>query len=109
MAAEKFFTFVQDVAKLCKYDIVKLSKDDVKTETNIDIFDFLRKIVAMALNLTDKHEQHTEDNNPDEKRDLEYEGLEPERAVEKFVEDISQKFRERDAKEREKEMKNIKK
>ena len=109
MAAEKFFTFVQDVAKLCKYDIVKLSKDDVKTETNIDIFDFLRKIVAMALNLTDKHEQNTEDNNPDEKRDLEYEGLEPERAVEKFVEDISQKFRERDAKEREKEMKSIKK
>ena len=32
MAAEKFFTFVQDVAKICKYDIVKLSKDDVKTE-----------------------------------------------------------------------------
>ena len=101
MTAEKFFTFVQDIAKLCKYDIVKLSKEDVKTEHNIDIFDFLRKIVAMSINLTDKHEENEENYNPDEKRDLEYEGLNSEKALEKFVEDIIQKFRERDLKERE--------
>jgi hypothetical protein len=104
MAAEKFFTFVQDVAKICKYDIVKLSKDDVKTENNIDIFDFLRKIVAMALNLTEKNE-HQEDYSPDEKKDLEFEGLNNEQAVEKFVEEIIQRFREKDSKEREKELK----
>jgi hypothetical protein len=104
MAAEKFFTLVQDVAKICKYDIVKLSKDDVKTENNIDIFDFLRKIVAMALNLTEKNE-HQEDYSPDEKKDLEFEGLNNEQAVEKFVEEIIQRFREKDSKEREKELK----
>jgi len=36
------------------------------------------------------------------KRDLEYIGLNPEEAVEKFVKDIIQKYKERDAKEKKK-------
>ena len=77
MAAEKFFTFVTDVSNICKYDLVKLSKGDVKTDFNIDIFDFLRKIVGMSINLTEKPEENQEDYNPAEKNDLEYIGLNP--------------------------------
>ena len=87
---------------MCKYDIIKLNKGDVKTEYNIDIFDFLRKIVGMALNLSEVPEKDVEDNNPDEKRDLEYVGLNQEQAVEKFVEDIIQKYKERDTIEKKK-------
>jgi hypothetical protein len=58
----------------------------------------------MALNLTEKNE-HQEDYSPDEKKDLEFEGLNNEQAVEKFVEEIIQRFREKDSKEREKELK----
>jgi hypothetical protein len=43
-----------------------------------------------------------EDNNPEEKRDLEYVGLNQEQAVEKFVEDIIQKYKERDTIEKKK-------
>ena len=46
---------------MCKYDIIKLNKGDVKTEYNIDIFDFLRKIVGMALNLSEVPEKDVED------------------------------------------------
>jgi hypothetical protein len=99
MTAEKFYNFFADVANLCKYDLIKLNKGDVKTEYNIDIFDFLRKIVGMALNLTVKPEKDEEDNTNEEKRDLEYIGLNQEQAVEKFIEDIIQKFKEKDMKE----------
>ena len=43
-----------------------------------------------------------EDNNPEEKRDLEYVVLNQEQAVEKFVEDIIQKYKERDTIEKKK-------
>jgi hypothetical protein len=99
MTAEKFYNFFADVANLCKYDLIKLNKGDVKTEYNIDIFDFLRKIVGMALNLTVKPEKDEEDNTNEEKRDLEYIGLNQEQAVEKFIGDIIQKFKEKDMKE----------
>ena len=99
MTAEKFFTFVTDISNLCKFDLVKLSKGDVKTDYNIDIFDFLRKIVGMAINLTEKPEENEEDNNPGEKNDLDYVGLNNEQAVEKFIEDVLAKFKERDMKE----------
>ena len=102
MTAEKFYNFFADVANLCKYDLIKLNKGDVKTEYNIDIFDFLRKIVGMALNLTVKPEKDEEDNTNEEKRDLEYIGLNQEQAVEKFIEDIIQKFKEKDIKEKKK-------
>jgi hypothetical protein len=102
MTAEKFYNFFTDVSNMCKYDIIKLNKGDVKTEYNIDIFDFLRKIVGMALNLSEVPEKDVEDNNPDEKRDLEYVGLNQEQAVEKFVEDIIQKYKERDTIEKKK-------
>ena len=108
MNAEKFFTFVSDVASLCKYDLVKLGKDDVKTEHNIDIFDFLRKIVGMAINLTEKQEENLEDYGTDEKKDLEYIGLKPEQAVEKLVETVVAKFREKERLEKEKEAKEAK-
>ena len=75
MTAEKFFTMVTDISNLCKFDLVKLSKGDVKTDYNIDIFDFLRKLVGMAINLTEKPEENEEDNNPGEKNDLDYIGL----------------------------------
>ena len=88
---------------MCKYDIIKLNKGDVKTDYNIDIFDFMRKIVGMALNLTEKPEKgEEENNNTEEKRDLSYIGLNQEQAVEKFIEDIIQKYKERDTKEKEK-------
>jgi hypothetical protein len=87
---------------MCKYDLIRLNKGDVKTEYNIDIFDFLRKIVGMALNLSEVPEKDVEDNNPEEKRDLEYVGLNQEQAVEKFVEDIIQKYKERDTIEKKK-------
>jgi hypothetical protein len=87
---------------MCKYDLIKLNKGDVKTEYNIDIFDFLRKIVGMALNLTEKPDKEEEDNNNEEKRDLEYIGLNQEQAVEKFIEDIIQKYKEREVKEKKK-------
>ena len=78
---------------------MKLSKGDVKTDYNIDIFDFFRKIVGMAINLTEKPEDNEEDNNPGEKNDLSYIGLKPEEAVEKFIIDIIAKFREKDIKD----------
>ena len=53
----------------------------------------------MALNLTVKPEKDEEDNTNEEKRDLEYIGLNQEQAVEKFIEDIIQKFKEKDMKE----------
>ena len=99
MSAEKFYNFFADVSKLCKYDLIKLNKGDVRTEYTIDIFDFLRKIVGMAINLTVEPENEEENNNTEEKNDLEYIGLNQEQAVEKFVEDIIKKFKERDAKE----------
>ena len=102
MTAEKFYSFFADVSNMCKYDLIKLNKGDVKTEYNIDIFDFLRKIVGMALNLTEKPDKEEEDNNNEEKRDLEYIGLNQEQAVEKFIEDIIQKYKEREVKEKKK-------
>ena len=69
MTAEKFYNFFADVSNMCKYDLIRLNKGDVKTENNIDIFDFLRKIVGMALNLTDNQEKEEEDNTNEEKRD----------------------------------------
>ena len=102
MTAEKFYNFFTDVSNMCKYDLIKLNKGDVKTDDNIDIFDFLRKIVGMAINLTEKPEKEEEDNNPDEKRDLDYIGLSNAEAVEKFVEEIIQKYKERDMKEKKK-------
>ena len=103
MTAEKFYNFFADVSNMCKYDLIRLNKGYVKTEYNIDIFDFLRKIVEMALNLTDKPEkEEEEDNTNEEKRDLEYIGLDQEQAVEKFIEDIIQKYKERDMKEKKK-------
>ena len=99
MSAEKFFAFVTEISNLCKYDLIKLGKGDVKTESNIDIFDFLRKIVGMAINLTEKPEEGEEEENNEEKRDLEYIGLPFEQAVEKFVEEFISKFREKDIKE----------
>ena len=105
MSAEKFFKLVSDIADMCKYNIVKLSEGDTKTENNIDIFDFMRKVVGMAINLTVKPEENEEDYNPNEKRDLEYIGLKTEQAVEKFVKDIIDKFRERERLEKEQEAK----
>ena len=102
MTAEKFYIFFTDVSNMCKFDLIKLNKGDVKTEYNIDIFDFLRKIVGMAINLTEKPEKEEEDNNPDEKRDLEYIGLNHAEAVNKFVEDIILKYKEKDMKEKKK-------
>ena len=104
MAAEKFYNFFTDVSNMCKFDIIKLNKGDVRTESNIDIFDFLRKVVGMAINLTEKPEKEEEEdnNNNEEKRDLEYIGLKEEEAVEKFVKDIIQKYKERDTKEKKK-------
>ena len=103
MTAEKFYNFFTDVSNMCKFDLIKLNKGDVRTEYSIDIFDFLRKIVGMAINLTEKPEKEEEENNnTEEKRDLEYIGLNPEEAVEKFVKDIIQKYKERDAKEKKK-------
>ena len=103
MTAEKFYNFFTDVSNMCKFDLIKLNKGDVRTEYSIDIFDFLRKIVGMAINLTEKPEKEEEENNNnEEKRDLEYIGLNPEEAVEKFVKDIIQKYKERDAKEKKK-------
>ena len=100
MTAEKFYNFFTDVSNMCKFDLIKLNKGDVKTEANIDIFDFLRKIVGMALNLTVEPEKDEEDNNQEEKNDLEYIGLNPEQAVEKFVEDVVKKFKEKDGKKK---------
>ena len=102
MSAEKFYNFFNDVSNMCKYDIIKLNKGDVRTDYNIDIFDFMRKIVGMALNLTEKPEKEEEDNNPEEKRDLEYIGLNQEEAVDKFLTDIIQKYKEKDMKEKKK-------
>ena len=100
MTADKFYAFFQEIYNLCNFDIVKLGRGDVKTDYNIDIFDFLRKIVGMAINLTAKPEDNQENNNPGiEKKDQEYIGLTPEAAVEKFLEDILTKFREKDMKE----------
>ena len=62
----------------------------------------MRKIVGMALNLTDNQEKEEEDNTNEEKRDLEFVGLNQEQAVEKFIEDIIQKFKEKDIKEKKK-------
>ena len=87
---------------MCKFDLIKLNRGDVKTEYNIDIFDFLRKIVGMAINLTEKPEKDEEDNNPEEKRDLEYIGLNRAEAVDKFIQEIIAKYKERDMKEKKK-------
>ena len=100
MTGEKFLNFVTEIANVCKFDLIKLSKGDVKTEYNIDIFDFLRKIVAMAINLTERNEENVEDNNPGEKNDLKYIGLSPEHAVEQFLEEVLNKFKEKERENR---------
>ena len=100
MTGEKFLSFVTEVANMCKYDLIKLSKENVKTEYNIDIFDFMRKFVAMALNLTEKPEENLEDTNPGEKNDLEFVGLNPEQSVEKLLEEVIAKFKEKDGKKK---------
>ena len=102
MTAEKFYNFFTDVSNMCKYDIIKLNKGEVKTDNNIDIFDFLRKIVGMAINLTEKPEEDEENNNPEEKRDLEFIGLNQQDAVEKFINEVIQAFKEKDSKEKKK-------
>ena len=102
MTAEKFYNFFTDVSNMCKYDIIKLNKGEVKTDNNIDIFDFLRKIVGMAINLTEKPEEDEENNNPEEKRDLEFIGLNQEDAVEKFINEVIQAFKEKDSKQKKK-------
>ena len=99
MSAEKFFKLVTDISDMCKYNIVKLSGGDTKTDYNIDIFDFFRKIVGMAINLTEKTEDNEEDNNLVEKNDLNYIGLKIEEAVEKFIIDVTSKFKEKDMKD----------
>ena len=59
----------------------------------------------MAINLTAKPEENQEDYNPNEKRDEEYIGLNTEQAVDKFVNDIIAKFREKERLEKEQEAK----
>ena len=53
----------------------------------------------MAINLTEKPEENEEDNNPGEKNDLDYIGLNSEQAVEKFLHDVLAKYKEKDLKE----------
>ena len=93
MSEIQFFNFASDVSKSLNYDLVKMSKEDVKTTTNIDYFDFLRKIIAMALNLTSKPEEEVENNNSEFKKDVEYIGLNEEKAVEKFVDELKKVYK----------------
>ena len=101
MTAEKFLSFTNDVAYVCKYDLVRLIKENVKTESNIDIFDFLRRIVAMALNLIWTSEDYTEDNIQEEgKQDEFYKDLTSQEAVNRFVSEVLKNFKEKDTKEK---------
>ena len=93
MSEIQFFNFASDVAKSLNYDLVKMSKEDVKTTSNIDYFDFLRKIVAMALNLSTKPEDDVENNNSEFKKDVEYINLPEEKAVEKFVDELKKVYK----------------
>ena len=92
MTGIQFLNFVSDVSKALQYDLVKMSKDDVKTMVNIDYFDFLRKIIAIALNLSQKPEKE-EENNSDLKNDIVYIGLSVEKAVEKLVDELKKLYR----------------
>ena len=101
MTAEKFLSFTNDVAYVCKYDLVRLIKENVKTESNIDIFDFLRRIVAMALNLIWTSKDYTEDNIQEEgKQDEFYKDLTSQEAVNRFVSEVLKNFKEKDTKEK---------
>ena len=93
MTGIQFLNFVSDVSKSLQYDLVKMSKDDVKTMVNIDYFDFLRKIIAIALNLSQKPEKEEEENNSELKNDVVYIGLDVEKAVGKLVEELKKVYK----------------
>ena len=93
MTGIQFLNFVSDVSKALQYDLVKMSKDDVKTMVNIDYFDFLRKIIAIALNLSQKPEKEEEENNSELKNDVVYIGLDVEKAVGKLVEELKKVYK----------------
>ena len=93
MSEIQLFNFASDISKSLNYDLVKMSKVDVKTTTKIDYFDFLRKLIAMALNLSAKPEKDEENNNSEFKKDVEYIGLTEEKAVEKFVDELRKVYK----------------
>lgn len=54
MSAIQFMQFTTELAKKNKYDITKISKGDAQVENNLDFFEFLKKLVAISINLMDE-------------------------------------------------------
>ena len=76
MSDYQFATFISEVS----------NKGDVGKKSNIDFFDFFRKIVGMAYNLIQPNDN---DENKDYKSDI-FIGMPLEEAVEKIINDMSE-------------------
>ena len=86
MSDYQFATFISEVSNKFKYDLAKMTKGDVGKKSNIDFFDFFRKIVGMAYNLIQPNDN---DENKDYKSDI-FIGMPLEEAVEKIINDMSE-------------------
>jgi hypothetical protein len=54
MSSIQFMNFINDLAKKNKYDFTKISKGDVLVDSHLDFFDFLKRLVAISINLLDE-------------------------------------------------------
>ena len=54
MSAIQFMNFTTELAKKYKYDPTKISGGDAQVENNLDFFEFLKKLVAISINLMDE-------------------------------------------------------
>ena len=86
MSDYQFATFISEVSNRFKYDLAKMTKGDVGKKSNIDFFDFFRKIVGMAYNLIQPNDS---EENKDYKSDI-FIGMPLEEAVEKIINDMSE-------------------
>ena len=86
MSDYQFATFISEVSNRFKYDLAKMTKGDVGKKSNIDFFDFFRKIVGMAYNLIQPNDS---EENKDYKSDI-FIGMPLEEAVEKIISDMSE-------------------
>ena len=81
MSDYQFATFISELSNKFKYDLAKMTKGDVGKKSNIDFFDFFRKIVGMAYNLIQPNDN---EENKDYRSDM-FIGMPIEQAVEKII------------------------
>ena len=86
MSDYQFATFISELSNKFKYDLAKMTKGDVGKKSNIDFFDFFRKIVGMAYNLIQPNDTV---ENKDYRSDM-FIGMPIEQAVEKIISNMEE-------------------